>query len=84
MAMSDQEEVRRQAILEARVKQIIETFCETYGQITIEVMFLAVARWFGMVIFNCCGDPSSRREAVKKFTGQIEDVITKYEKGKMP
>lgn len=84
MPLNDKNEARRKAILEARSKQVLETFCETYGQITIEVMFLAVARWFGMVIFNCCGDSAGRRDAAKKFADKIEEVITNYEKGKTP
>ncbi len=74
------EAARAEKILEARTAQVIETLCEIFGQVSIAVMFLAIARWFGMVIFNCCPTPADRREASAKFASQIEDVIVKYEK----
>jgi len=68
-------------VLEARVAQVLETLFEIFGQVSIEVMFLSIARWFGTVIFNCCATPADRREAATKFATQIEDVIIKHEKG---
>lgn len=78
------EAARAEKILEARIAQVIETLCEIFGPVSIEVMFLAIARWFGMVIFNCCPTPDARREARNKFASQIEDAITKFEKGVQP
>ena len=75
------EAARAEKVLEARTAQVIETLCEVFGNISIEVMFLSIARWFGMVIFNCCPNPVDRREVLKKFTDQIDDILTKHEKG---
>ena len=75
------EAARTDKILEARTTQVIETLCEVFNTVTIEVMFLAIARWFGMVIFNCCQTPVDRREVLRKFTNQIEEILTKHEKG---
>lgn len=72
---------RAAKILDARAAQCIETLCEVFGTVTCEVMFTAVARWFGMVICNLCPTPKDRREAAKNFTDQIEAAITKHEKG---
>ncbi len=68
-------------VLEARIEQVVETLCEIFGPVSIEVMFLSIARWFGMVIFNCCPTPSDRRDASARFAAQIEEVLVKYEKG---
>ena len=78
------EAARTEKILEARTTQVIETLCDVFGNVSIEVMFLAISRWFGQVIFNCCQSPVDRREVLKKFTDQIEAVITKQEKGAQP
>lgn len=75
------EAARAEKVLDARTQQVIETLCEIFGSVSIEVMFLSIARWFGMVIFNCCPTPADRRETMKKFYEQIEDVVAKYEKG---
>ena len=75
---------RAAKILDARAAQCIETLCEVFGTVTCEVMFTAVARWFGMVIFNLCPTPANRREAAKKFTDQIEAEIVKHERGVKP
>lgn len=72
---------RAAKILDARVAQCIETLCEVFGTVTCEVMFTAVARWFGMVIFNLYPTPEERRETAKKFADQIEAVVTKHERG---
>lgn len=72
---------RAEKVLEARTAQVIETLCEVFGQVTIEVMFLAISRWFGMVIFNCCPTPADRRKEAEKFAAQIEAVFVKYETG---
>ncbi len=72
---------RAEKVLDARTAQVIETLCEIFGNISIEVMFLSIARWFGMVIFNCCPTPADRREVIEKFSKQIEDAVIKYEKG---
>ncbi len=74
------EAARAAKILDARSTQCIETLCEVFGTVTCEVMFTAVARWFGMVICNLCPTPMDRREASKKFADQIEAEITKYER----
>lgn len=71
---------RAAKILDARAAQCIETLCEVFGTVTCEVMFTAVARWFGMVIFNLCPTPADRREASKKFTDMIEAEIVKHER----
>lgn len=75
------EAARAAKILDAKATQCVETMCEIFGTVTCEVMFLAVARWFGMVIFNLSPTPVARREAAKQFADQIEAVITNYEKG---
>ncbi len=75
------EGARKEKILDESANQCVETMCEIFGKVTCEVMFLAVARWFGMVLFNLCPTPADRREASKRFADQIEDVITKYERG---
>ena len=75
------EAARAEKVLEARTAQVLETFCEIFGPVSIEVMFLAIARWFGMVIFNTCPTPADRRNVATKFAAQIEDVLVKYEKG---
>ncbi len=74
----------KEKILDASAKQCVETMCEIFGTVTCEVMFLAVARWFGMVIFNLVPTPAERREHAKRFADQIEDVLVKYEKGVQP
>ncbi len=75
------EAARAEKILDAKAVQCVETMCEIFGKVTCEVMFLAIARWFGMVIFNLSPTPADRREATKKFADQIEAVIVKYERG---
>ncbi len=75
------EAARADKIREARIAQVIETLCEIFGPVSIDVMFTAIARWFGMVIFNCCPTPSDRREAAETFAARIEEVITNNEKG---
>ena len=75
------EAARLEKIREARVTQVIETLCEVFGTVTIDVMFESIARWFGMVIFNACQTPVDRREVLEKFFKKIEDRITKHEKG---
>ena len=80
MAMKP-EDARAEAILEARINQVLETLWEIFGQVSIAVMFGAIARWFGMVMFNTCPTPADRRQAVKNFAEQIEATITKLEKG---
>ncbi len=81
MAAMTPEAARAEKVLEARIAQVIETLCEIFGPVSIEVMFLSIARWFGMVIFNCCPTPVDRREATARFAAQIEEVLVKYEKG---
>ncbi len=75
------EAARVDKIREARIAQVIETLCEIFGPVSIDVMFASIARWFGMVIFNCCPTPADRREVSAKFASQIEDVLVKHEKG---
>lgn len=74
------EAARAEKVREARTTQVIETLCEVFGNVSIEVMFLAISRWFGQVIFNGCQTPVDRREVLKRFVDQIEDIITKQEK----
>ena len=75
------EAARAEAILEARITQVLETLWEIFGQVSIAVMFGAIARWFGMVMFNTCPTPADRRQAAQNFAEQIEATITKLEKG---
>lgn len=82
--MSQKDAMRAEEILEARTKQILESLYETYGNIPAEVLFLAIARWFGTFIFNCTSNAGSRREIVKKFAAQIDEVISLHEKGTTP
>ncbi len=75
------EAARLEKIREARVKQVIETLCEVFGTVTIDVMFRSIARWFGMVIFNSCQTPVDRREVLENFVKKIEENLTNHEKG---
>jgi len=81
MAMSQKDLLQKEAILQARTKQVLESLAETYGLVTIEVMFLAVSRWFGTFIYNSTNNPAGRREMLQNFVKQIEGVITGFEKG---
>ncbi len=72
---------RAAKIFDARAAQCIETLIEVFGTVTCEVMFTAVARWSGSVIFNLSPTPADRRKASKKFTDMIEVEITRHERG---
>lgn len=68
-------------VRDARVAQVQETLCDVFGQVSIDVMFRAVGRWFGIVIFNSCQTPTDRRDVLQHFVDQIEGQIAGYEKG---
>ncbi len=74
------EAARMEKIREARIVQVVETLCDVFGTVTIDVMFRAIARWFGMVIYNSCQAPADRREVLKEFMDRIEERLAKHEK----
>lgn len=74
------EAARLEKVRAARVTQVVETLCEVFGTVTIDVMFGAISRWFGMVIFNSCQRPADRRDVLETFVKQIEANLTKHEK----
>jgi len=78
------EQERKDKIFGEKVKLVMATLAEVFGPIEMSVVFQAIANWIGMLIFNTIGNPLARRECARRFQDQLEQVITEYERGRLP